>query len=611
MSAPSGSEKKEETQPKTDEVKAEEEKDSDEQYQSDESVFSLKRPKDIREGLSGGVGNILKGALGGAALLVSAPIKGAYDGGNSEGSWGAMKGFGTGLGIGVVGGMTMMVGGAVTGVVQIGRGIYNTPGSVSAISAGKDWDEEKRVWYVYNLETEANEVMNMTEEEFLKSIKHVDPAKDGEGGEAKREARKVVDTEFYDVLGIESNATAADIKKAYYKKARDNHPDRHQDDPEAHAKFQAIGQAYQVLSDESLRANYDASGKESVDAAPKVDPSTLFAMIFGSEKFVPLVGELKVASQMQQDESEQSVPKLKKFRQKKREVQCAVNLTHKLQPFIDLNENEQAFKDTLTEELKELSGSPFGSTLVGTIGLAYYEAASAELSTMDSVSVSFAQASRGISTGLSIGYEGVQAAMVANEVNKAQKLKKLKEEQKARKEDVATAGADVPKKSDAKDNAKTPSAAEGAEKGNMTPEEEAELRQKVERLSGHMFAVMWYFTEMDIRSTLANVCFKALHDHSVSAEILLKRAKALKILGECFIAKGGSMAAGLGDIKMKLASQMNGGTAEEKAAAAAAAEAASEADQAAKASQESQPQSAATPAATKPTATPVAEDNLD
>ena len=117
---------------------------------------------------------------------------------------------------------------------------------------------------------------------------------------------------------------------------------------------------------------------------------------------------------------------------------------------------------------------------------------------------------------------------------------------------------------------------------------------------------------MDIRSTLANVCFKALHDHSVSAEILLKRAKALKILGECFIAKGGSMAAGLGDIKMKLASQMNGGTAEEKAAAeAAASEAAAEADQAAKASQESQPQSTATPAATKPTAAPVAEDNLD
>jgi len=47
----------------------------------------------------------------------------------------------------------------------------------------------------------------------------------------------------------------------------------------------------QILSDEALRANYDASGKDSVESAPKVDPSTLFAMIFGSEKFVPLVGE--------------------------------------------------------------------------------------------------------------------------------------------------------------------------------------------------------------------------------------------------------------------------------------------------------------------------------
>ena len=47
----------------------------------------------------------------------------------------------------------------------------------------------------------------------------------------------------------------------------------------------------QILSDDALRANYDASGKDSVESAPKVDPSTLFAMIFGSEKFVPLVGK--------------------------------------------------------------------------------------------------------------------------------------------------------------------------------------------------------------------------------------------------------------------------------------------------------------------------------
>lgn len=59
----------------------------------------------------------------------------------------------------------------------------------------------------------------------------------------------------------------------------------------------------------------------------------------------------------------------------------------------------QAFRASLAEELKELSGSPFGSTLVGTIGLAYYEAAVAELSTVDGLSVQFAQSARSVTTG--------------------------------------------------------------------------------------------------------------------------------------------------------------------------------------------------------------------
>jgi DnaJ-domain-containing protein 1 len=162
---------------------------------------------------------------------------------------------------------------------------------------------------------------------------------------ARRAAKHVADTEYYDLLGVASNATAGEIKKAYYLRARQFHPDRHPDDPDAHSKFQKIGQAYQVLSDEAVRAKYDASGTDGVEDAPKMDSSTLFAMIFGSERFVPLVGELKLATQMQdqiakgdnghEDPNDPYASKIEAFHQRKREIQVAKNLAQKLQPFVD------------------------------------------------------------------------------------------------------------------------------------------------------------------------------------------------------------------------------------------------------------------------------------
>jgi len=63
-----------------------------------------------------------------------------------------------------------------------------------------------------------------------------------------RAKTKVQDTELYDVLGVTPDATAAEIKKAYYKRAMETHPDKCGDDPKAKAKFQAVGEAYQVCT---------------------------------------------------------------------------------------------------------------------------------------------------------------------------------------------------------------------------------------------------------------------------------------------------------------------------------------------------------------------------
>ncbi|KAJ5895676.1 DnaJ domain protein [Penicillium taxi] len=105
----------------------------------------------------------------------------------------------------------------------------------------------------------------------------------------------VADTSYYDALGVPPTATELEIKKAYRKLAIVTHPDKNPGDETAHERFQAIGEAYQVLSNEDLRKRYDKFGKE--DAVPGggfEDPSEFFSMIFGGEAFVDLIGEISL-----------------------------------------------------------------------------------------------------------------------------------------------------------------------------------------------------------------------------------------------------------------------------------------------------------------------------
>jgi len=69
--------------------------------------------------------------------------------------------------------------------------------------------------------------------------------------------REWLEKDYYATLGVPKDATADEIKKAYRRLARENHPDAKPDDSRAEARFKDIGEAYSVLGDAAVRREYD------------------------------------------------------------------------------------------------------------------------------------------------------------------------------------------------------------------------------------------------------------------------------------------------------------------------------------------------------------------
>ncbi len=100
------------------------------------------------------------------------------------------------------------------------------------------------------------------------------------------------DRDYYDILGVSKDATEEEIKKAYKRLARKNHPDVSKDNKkEAEKKFKEISEAYEVLMDSEKRARYDRFGKEGVqfeggnftwsDFTHQADIEDIFRDLFG------------------------------------------------------------------------------------------------------------------------------------------------------------------------------------------------------------------------------------------------------------------------------------------------------------------------------------------
>ena len=475
------------------------------------------RPRDALAGLGSGLKFITGGIVAGTAALVSAPVIG----GKEEGVTGVLKGIGKGIG-GFVG---LTVGGAAVGVAQIGRGIANT-GEAIRKGSKRDykWDKERGVWFhdVYVLR-DLNRRMKEEEEK---------------SDDEERSQRAVVRTDvreslYYDLLGVEISATTSEIKKAYYRKAKDLHPDKNPD-PQSKVQFQQLNSAYQVLIDPESRQRYDTLGAKSFEESkPAFDPVVFVSILFGSQKFEDYIGELSMAGLAKQllketemhPEGASANPETRDFltdsrartsekrRQDRRCVRCAVNLAKLLDLYV-YERKECDFIRKMYLEALQLKHSNFGTRLLRTLGWVYTYRSEKYLSTEKGQTFR-----RKLAGWQSTGRNYSNMASVAGNMTRSIiALNRMA--------------------------AKT-------EKAESTPvnatQSDVESRQELQKILPLLMETAWSLCQIDVEETVKTASKMVLKDVGVPWQIRMRRAYAMRIVGRIFEDVGMSYTENLDD----------------------------------------------------------------
>lgn len=89
---------------------------------------------------------------------------------------------------------------------------------------------------------------------------------------------------YYDILGVSQNATRDEIKKSFRNLALKYHPDKNRNSEESKQKFMKIIEAYEVLSDEQSRRNYDSNNLQKRSTRARWTPSADFATVYSYDQ---------------------------------------------------------------------------------------------------------------------------------------------------------------------------------------------------------------------------------------------------------------------------------------------------------------------------------------
>ncbi|CCF56775.1 hypothetical protein KAFR_0B04780 [Kazachstania africana CBS 2517] len=392
----------------------------------------------------------------------------------------------------------------------------------------------------------------------------------------------VVDTAYYDLLGITPNATSIEIKKAYRKKSVQEHPDKNPNDPGATERFQAISEAYQVLSNDELRAKYDRLGKQ--EAVPKggfEDAAEQFSAIFGGDAFASYIGELQLLRNLQKTEElsaedeaekqkEEEEKKKKEDAEKKRkeeEDERFKNIDGKTTTHLTLHKDEanDGKSDEVSEEpkkktkleqfeeeqekLKEVRLGELSQKLIERLSIltesVYDEACKISFEKKFEEEANLLKMeSFGLDILHTIGDVYCEQARIflgsQNFLGLGGMLHSVKAKGGLFMDTLRTVSAAIDAQHTMKELEKMKEDSEsqeplydknGIEKTKPTPEE---VVQHEQLLMGKVLSAAWHGSKFEIMSTLRGVCKKVLEDETISIKTRIRRAEALKLLGKVF-----------------------------------------------------------------------------